>query len=154
MFKNQFNTYAKSSLIKGLPLHKFKIDVMFNWPIPTSLKHLRGFLGFTSRRFINNYASIAYNLKDALTWNTKAQIAFRGLETSYYQCSSFSFTWFFKNSFYSIWCFWKWHRCSSYPRWSSSAFLCKKFCPKLKNSSTYVKELHAIAAARNGVTTY
>ncbi len=45
-----------------------KIEAVKNWPIPTSVKDVRKFLGFTGyyRRFIRNYASIARPLNDLL----------------------------------------------------------------------------------------
>lgn len=62
----------------GVAPDQQKIEAMVNWPVPTSLKQLRGFLGLTGFycRFINNYASIAYGLielftKDAFCWMTK-----------------------------------------------------------------------------------
>ncbi|GJS08483.1 hypothetical protein Tco_0365279 [Tanacetum coccineum] len=41
-----------------------KVKAMSQWPIPTNLKQLRGFLGLTGyyRRFIQGYASISKHL--------------------------------------------------------------------------------------------
>lgn len=48
----------------GVELDPSKIEVMVKWPVPTSLKQLRGFLGFIGlyRRFIKNYAFLSYVL--------------------------------------------------------------------------------------------
>lgn len=45
---------------KGIEPDQAKIEAMVNWPIPTTVKQLREFLGLTDfyRRFIKNYASI------------------------------------------------------------------------------------------------
>ncbi|GKB27941.1 putative mitochondrial protein [Tanacetum coccineum] len=61
-----------------------KIKVMQKWPIPLTLKQLRGFLGLTGyyRRFIKDYASISQPLvaltkKDAFKWNPSAELAYK-----------------------------------------------------------------------------
>lgn len=64
-----------------------KIQSMVDWPTPTSLKLLRGFLGLTGfyRRFIKGCAEIAAPLpcllrKDQFHWNEEAQSAFEQLK--------------------------------------------------------------------------
>ncbi|RVW39894.1 Retrovirus-related Pol polyprotein from transposon 297 [Vitis vinifera] len=66
-----------------------KLDAMMKWPIPRTLKHLRGFLDLTGycRRFIHGYASIAALLmdllrKDAFNWTPEVTMAFDALKSS------------------------------------------------------------------------
>ncbi|KAJ4815745.1 polyprotein [Rhynchospora pubera] len=72
---------------KGVATDPSKITAMLNWPIPTSLKELRGFLGLTGyyRRFIQNYGAISKPLTDQLKkngfcWNEQATAAFAKLK--------------------------------------------------------------------------
>ncbi|GJU05606.1 putative mitochondrial protein [Tanacetum coccineum] len=49
---------------QGVSIDPSKIEAMQKWPIPSTLKQLRGFLGLTGyyRRFIKDYASISQPL--------------------------------------------------------------------------------------------
>ncbi|XP_026420006.1 uncharacterized protein LOC113315984 [Papaver somniferum] len=71
----------------GVTADPEKIPVMQNWPQPTSLKQLRGFLGLTVyyRRFIKGYGTISKPLtdmvkKDKFQWSTTALQAFLELK--------------------------------------------------------------------------
>lgn len=63
-----------------------KIDAILQWPIPKSIKALRGFLGLTGyyRRFICNYGKIARPLTDLFkgnfVWKEDSTEAFRQLQ--------------------------------------------------------------------------
>nr|GEW87856.1 hypothetical protein [Tanacetum cinerariifolium] len=72
---------------QGVSIDPSKIEDMQKWPIPSTLKQLRGFLGLTGyyRRFIKDYASISQPLvaltnKDAFKWNPSAELAYHKLK--------------------------------------------------------------------------
>ncbi|GKE40572.1 putative mitochondrial protein, partial [Tanacetum coccineum] len=72
---------------QGVSTDPSKIEAIQKWPIPSTLKQLRGFLGLTGyyRRFIKDYASISQPLmaltkKDAFKWNPSAELAYHKLK--------------------------------------------------------------------------
>nr|XP_027126014.1 uncharacterized protein LOC113742375 [Coffea arabica] len=71
----------------GVEADPQKISAIMNWPIPRTIKELRGFLGLTGyyRRFIRNYGKIAKPLTDLLKknqfkWREGATLAFKHLQ--------------------------------------------------------------------------
>lgn len=73
----------------GVSADPDKLKAIMEWPVPTNLKELRGFLGLTGYylRFVANYSKIAWPLtqqlkKDSFAWNSAATAAFRELQTA------------------------------------------------------------------------
>jgi hypothetical protein len=72
---------------EGVKVDPKKIQANMEWPIPKTIKKLRGFLGLTGyyRRFVKNYGHIAAPLtnllkKDSFHWNESANLAFERLK--------------------------------------------------------------------------
>ncbi|GJZ02922.1 gypsy/ty3 retroelement polyprotein [Tanacetum coccineum] len=79
--------YLGHVISKGVSTKPNKVKDMQEWPIPTTLKQLRGFLGLTRycRRFIKGFASLSRPLtqllkKNAFKWTSEAQLSFEALK--------------------------------------------------------------------------
>ncbi|KAL0431503.1 UNVERIFIED_CONTAM: Retrovirus-related Pol polyprotein from transposon [Sesamum radiatum] len=75
--------YLCHSISAGFGGRPSKLQVIADWPVPSSFTALRGFLGISGyyRRFVRNYASIAAPLTDLLkyptfSWTPAANTAF------------------------------------------------------------------------------
>ncbi|GKA83145.1 putative mitochondrial protein [Tanacetum coccineum] len=72
---------------EGVATDPSKIEAIKNWPVPSNLKQLRGFLGLTGyyRRFIKRYAMVSQPLtallkKNSFQWSNVAEVAFEHLK--------------------------------------------------------------------------
>lgn len=78
---------------EGVATEAAKIQAVQQWPAPTNLKQLRGFLGLTGyyRKFIQNYGIISRPLTDLLKknvpycWTPQAETAFQQLKSALIQ---------------------------------------------------------------------
>ncbi|KAL0361148.1 UNVERIFIED_CONTAM: Retrovirus-related Pol polyprotein from transposon.6 [Sesamum radiatum] len=73
--------------VKGVATDPQKVECMRNWPVPTTIKALRRFLGLTGyyRKFIKGYEVLSKPLtsllkKDAFNWNPDVEAAFEHLK--------------------------------------------------------------------------
>ena len=69
---------------QGVTVDPSKIQCMLEWPLPKTIKELRGFLSFTGyyRKFVKDYGTIARSLtdqlrKDQFSWNKATTVAFK-----------------------------------------------------------------------------
>eukprot|EP00253_Pinus_taeda_P024553 PITA_24553 len=82
------------STFQGVKVEPRKTKAIKEWKIPTSIKHMRGFLGLIAYhcKFVKNYGKIAAPLttllkKDAFSWTPEATKAFEHLKEAMCQAS-------------------------------------------------------------------
>lgn len=138
-----------------------KINAITDWPLPSNIKELRGFLGLTGfyRKFIQHYASIAQPLtallkKDAFQWIEDASAAFQKLKLAMTQAPVLALPDFSQDFILETDALGIGMGAVLIQNGHPLAYFSKKFCPKLLNSSTYVRELCAITSAVKKWRTY
>ncbi|XP_026434642.1 uncharacterized protein LOC113332297 [Papaver somniferum] len=72
---------------EGVAVESDKIQSVLDWPVPTTVKRLRGFLGLAGyyRKFVKDFGKISAPLtkllkKDSFIWTDEATVAFRALQ--------------------------------------------------------------------------
>ena len=138
----------------GVQADPKKITAMVDWPLPKTVKQLRGFLGLTGyyRRFIQGYATIAAQLtellcKDAFRWNAAVIEAFHKLKdamvkTPVLLLPNFESEFVIETDASNVGI-----GAVLMQAGHPIAYFSKKLGPRLQASLTYIKELHAIVAA-------
>lgn len=131
-----------------------KIKAITEWPNPTSVKGLCGFLGLSGfyRNFIRNYAVIAQPLTNLLKegnfqWSTEAQGAFEALKLAMVSAPILALPYFSEifvvqtdSSGFSM-------GVVLLQLDHPIAYFSKVLYPILSRASTYIRELHAITCA-------
>ena len=95
LFQRQLAYLGHVISAKGVATDESKIEAIKNWPTPTTVTHVRSFLGFMGyyHRFISKFTQVACPLheltlgenvgkkKAAIKWDSKCQQAFDDLKT-------------------------------------------------------------------------
>jgi hypothetical protein len=86
---NEVDTLGHIVSEHGVRADQGKIQAMIDWPLPKTIKSLRGFLGLMGyyRKFIRHYGSIAAPLtsmlrKNSFVWTEAAEEAYKVLKTA------------------------------------------------------------------------
>ncbi|WVZ23586.1 hypothetical protein V8G54_002130 [Vigna mungo] len=138
---------------EGVAPEHSKIQAMVDWPPPTTIKVLCGFLGLSGfyRRFIKGYATIASPFttllkKDAFVWSLEAQTTFDSLKKAMTVAPilallNFALPFVLETDASGVAM-----GAVLMQEGHPIAFHNKPFCPRLMHSSTYVRELHVITS--------
>nr|KYP36929.1 Retrovirus-related Pol polyprotein from transposon 17.6 [Cajanus cajan] len=135
----------------GVHANPKKIKAMVYFPLPHTIKKLRGFLGITGyyRRFVKGYANIAFPLtemlkRDSFHWTPESETAFKILKqaltsTPILALPNFSLPFEVETDAST-----KGIGAVLTQQGHPLAFFSKKLSHRMSNASTYVRELYAI----------
>ena len=138
----------------GVSVDPAKINAITNWPVPTNVKQLRGFLGLSGhyRRFVRQYTQLAAPLtqllrKDAFVWTNEAEQAFRSLQNALTHTPTLALPNFSKA--FTVETDASGQRVGAVLSQEGRpiAYFSKKLNAHLQSSSTYVREFYAITEA-------
>jgi hypothetical protein len=138
-----------------------KISAMKDWPVPTNVKQLRGFLGLTGfyRKFVKNYAAIATPLTallkhDSFMWTEQAQVAFDSLKNAMSSAPVLALPNFAEPFIIETDASGSGMGAVLIQGNHPICYYSKQFCPRMLHASTYVRELCAITSAVKKWRTY
>lgn len=153
-FKRSYNSWGHIISHEGIRPNVEKIQSMLEWPLPTTLKGLRGCLGLTSyyRKLVRGYASIVAPLtymlkKNYFQWNEDSKNRFANMKITMTTTpvlkhpdftKEFSLGTDSSNSRIGVVLSQEGH---------TIAFFSAKLIGRLALASTYDKEMHAIIQA-------
>lgn len=138
----------------GVAMELTKVQAVMEWPTPTTIKQLRGFLGLTGyyRRFIKSYANIAGPLtdllkKDNFSWSQYAEAAFVKLKKEMIEAPvlalpDFSQPFILETDASGIGV-----GAVLGQNGHPNAYFSKKLVPRMQKQSAYIRELLAITEA-------
>lgn len=138
------------------------MEAMTNWPMPKSIKALRGFLGLTGyyRRFVKSYDIISRPLtsllkKNSFQWSIEADSTFSALKHAMSSAPVLTLADFTKTFIVETDACSTWMRAVLMQEGIPLAFFSKALGPRHIGLSTYEKEYMAvISAVINGDTIY
>lgn len=138
----------------GVAIDPDKIEAMKSWPLPATVKELRGFLRLTGyyRRFIKGYGGMRKPLtellkKDQFTWNDEVREAFERLKKAMTTASMLAMPNYDKSFTIEV------DACGSgigavlTQKGRPIAYISKAICPRNMGLSTYEKEFLIVLLA-------
>ncbi|XP_028755422.1 uncharacterized protein LOC114714818 [Neltuma alba] len=139
---------------RGVEMDPSKVQAVQDWPTPTTVSQLRGFLGLSGyyRRFIQGYAQLAGPLtqlltKDGFHWNSEAHEAFSKLKQALVQAPLLALPDFAEPFVLETDASGIGIGAILSQRNHPIAYFSKKLSPRRQAQSTYVRELYAITEA-------
>ncbi|KAF7833267.1 Ty3/gypsy retrotransposon protein [Senna tora] len=139
---------------QGVEMDPAKVRAVVEWPTPSTVKQLRGFLGLSGyyRRFIQSYASIAAPLtsllkKDEFQWSDDVTSAFSALKTAITTAPILVLPDFSKPFTIEMYALGMGVGVVLSQKGRPIVFFSKKMSTRMQNRSAYAREMFAITEA-------